>query len=76
MLVFPTGGPPSRRWRPVLWAQLATVAVLAVLLAIGMGEVPAGLEPLAALSGVVLQYPTRSLRGTHPTSLVSSLRVG
>ena len=54
MLVFPTGGPPSRRWRPVLWAQLATVAVLAVLSAIGEGEVPHGLEPLAALSGVVL----------------------
>ena len=47
-------GEPLCRWRPVLWAQLATVAVLAMLSAIGVGEVPAGLEPLAALSGVVL----------------------
>ena len=38
----------------MLWAQLATVAILAVLSAVGVGEIPAGLEPLAALSGVVL----------------------
>lgn len=26
-LLFPTGRPPSRRWRPVLWALIATIAV-------------------------------------------------
>jgi two-component system NarL family sensor kinase len=54
VLVFPTGRPPSRRWRPVLWAQLAAIAVLGVMSAIGVGAVPPGLEPVAVLAGVVL----------------------
>jgi two-component system, NarL family, sensor kinase len=52
VLIFPTGRPPSPRWRPVLYAQLLAVAVLAVVVAIGPGGVPA--QPLAALAGVVL----------------------
>jgi two-component system, NarL family, sensor kinase len=52
VLIFPTGRPPSPRWRPVLYAQLVAVAVVTVLVAIGPGGVPA--QPLAALAGVVL----------------------
>jgi signal transduction histidine kinase len=52
VLIFPTGRPPSPRWRPVLYAQLVTIAVLTVVVAIGPGGVPA--QPLAAVAGVVL----------------------
>jgi hypothetical protein len=34
-LLFPTGRPPSRRWRPLLWGGLAVVAVVAVATALG-----------------------------------------
>jgi signal transduction histidine kinase len=52
VLIFPTGRPPSPRWRPVLFAQLVAVAVLTVVVAIAPGGVP--LQPLAAVAGVVL----------------------
>jgi two-component system, NarL family, sensor kinase len=52
VLIFPTGRAPSPRWRPVLYAQLAAIAVLAVVVAIAPGGVP--LQPLAAVAGVVL----------------------
>jgi signal transduction histidine kinase len=48
VLIFPTGRPPSPRWRPVLYAQLGAVAALTVLVAIAPGGVPAPLQPLAA----------------------------
>jgi two-component system, NarL family, sensor kinase len=52
VLIFPTGRPPSPRWRPVLYAQLVAIVVLAVLVAIAPGGVPA--QPLTAVFGVVL----------------------
>jgi hypothetical protein len=57
LLLFPTGRLPSRRWRPVAWASVASVAAGCAVLALAPGPMaglpgqprnPLGIEPAAA----------------------------
>jgi hypothetical protein len=60
-LLFPTGRPPSHRWRPVLWLVLVTLAANIFISAFGPGPLsaapefvnPMGLEMLGGLMAQV-----------------------
>jgi hypothetical protein len=75
LLVFPDGRLPSPRWRPVLWASWATIAIAAIATAlapgtfeeytgsfdhpIGLGGAPAAVADLAA----GLSFPALAILG-------------
>lgn len=63
ILLFPTGKPPSRRWRPVGWATLVLTASILVTTALRPGDYetfpgitnPLGLGPMEPLARIVEQ---------------------
>jgi hypothetical protein len=66
LLLFPTGAPPSRRWRIVGWAQVVVLVSLAVTL-VEPGRIdgsehelenPLGVDRLGFLASSVLDVPT------------------
>ena len=56
VLLFPDGRPPSRRWRPVLWAAVATVIVAAFAQVLQHGTVVQG-SLTNALSAAHVAFP-------------------
>lgn len=53
LLLFPTGSPPTPRWRPVLYAQLGAVAVLAGVV-LADADPSRGLPQLLVVSAAVV----------------------
>ncbi|MBI2237388.1 MAG: sensor histidine kinase [Actinobacteria bacterium] len=81
LLLFPDGHPPSRRWRPVLWAAIVAAAGLAAVTALSPGPIAGSRgefgvlvnNPLGVAWSSVLGLLTFLLYPVVPASLVAPL---
>jgi len=64
-LLFPTGGPPSPRWRPILWLVLLTIALGTFVAAFSPGPLQAANEFINPIGLEVLGGPMAVMRPVY-----------